>query len=80
MMAGGLYSLLERHLAGGAELWAGRVGLRGGLSVNTVDDVRRSLSAGASLAIYSGLFVDTHVTRGDDEVTKGWGFDLRVTF
>ncbi len=71
----------ERHVAAGAELHAGRrIGLRGGVSGNTVGDVRRSFSAGASAGLRSGMFVDGQITRGDDEAKKGWGFDLRVTF
>jgi hypothetical protein len=70
-----------RHLAGGAEVWVRRrVGVRGGFSVNTIDDLRRSLSAGASAAVQKGVFLDARVTRGDDEVLQGWGFDLRLTF
>lgn len=70
-----------RHLAAGGELWIRRrLGVRGGISVNTVDELRQSLSAGASVAFQTGLFVDGHITRGDDEATQGWGLDLRVTF
>jgi hypothetical protein len=70
-----------RHLAGGAELWVRqRVGLRGGISVNTIDVLRRSFSAGASAAVQKGVFLDARITRGDDEVLEGWGFDLRLTF
>jgi hypothetical protein len=70
-----------RHLAGGAELWVRqRVGVRAGISVNTIDDLRRAWSAGASAAVQKGVFLDGRVTRGDDEVLQGWGFDLRVTF
>ena len=70
-----------RHLSGGAELWIRRrLGLRTGVSANTIDDVRRSFSAGASLAPSKGVFVDARLTRGDDDALRGWGFDLRVTF
>jgi hypothetical protein len=70
----------ERHIAGGAELRSGRLGVRGGLSGNTVGDVRRSFSAGASLGLSKGFFVDSQVTRGDDDAKKGWGIGLRVTY
>lgn len=71
----------ERHLAGGAELHVGRrVGLRGGVSINTIADLRRSFSGGASAGIASGFYIDAQMTRGDDDAKKGWGFDLRVTF
>jgi hypothetical protein len=71
----------SRHLAGGGELWFQQsLGLRGGMSVNTIDDRRRSLSAGASIAVRKGLFVDGQLTRGDDILTKGWGVAFRVTY
>jgi hypothetical protein len=69
-----------RHVAGGAEVRAGRLGLRGGVSVNTIADVRPSVSAGVSLAVKTGTFLDAHVNRGDDDAMKAWGFALRVTF
>jgi hypothetical protein len=69
-----------RHVAGGAEVQAGRLGLRGGISVNSIDEARPSFSGGASIAVRQGMFVDGHVTRGDDDAMKAWGFALRVTF
>jgi hypothetical protein len=70
-----------RRLAGGGEVWIRRrLGVRGGISVNTIDELRQSLSAGASVAFQMGLFIDGHITRGDDQATEGWGVDLRVTF
>jgi hypothetical protein len=70
----------ERHIAGGAELRTGRIGVRGGLSGNTVGDVRRAYSGGASLGIAAKAFLDAQITRGDDDAKKGWGVALRVTF
>ena len=71
----------SRHLAGGGELWVHqRLGLRAGTSVNTIDDRRQSYSAGASIAVQKGLFVDGQLTRGDDIATKGWGVALRVAY
>ncbi|MEP7308494.1 MAG: hypothetical protein ABJA98_23565 [Acidobacteriota bacterium] len=70
-----------RHLAGGGELWIDRrLALRGGVSVNTVDELRRSFSAGASAAIQKAFFLDAQLTRGDDPAKEGWGLGLRVTF
>jgi hypothetical protein len=69
-----------RHVAGGAEVRAGRLGLRAGVSVNTVAALRPSFSAGASVGVQAGMFLDAHVTRGDDDAMKAWGFALRVTF
>jgi len=70
-----------RHLAGGAELtYAQRLGVRAGVSLNTVDDARPAVSAGASVGVRRGVFVDARVTRGDDKALRGWGFDVRATF
>jgi hypothetical protein len=71
-----------RHIAGGAEAWllGRRVALRGGITANTLDAARPSGSAGASVAIRSGLYVDGQLTRGSDRTVKGWGFALRVTY
>ena len=54
--------------------------MRGGVSVNTTGHLRGATSFGASAAVRSGFFVDGYVTRGTDEVKKGWGIALRVTF
>jgi hypothetical protein len=71
----------ERHLAGGVEVWIHRrLGVRGGASVNTVGSARPSFSAGGSVAFASGVYADGQITRGDDEVLRGWGLGLRVTF
>jgi hypothetical protein len=70
----------ERHIAAGAELRSGRLGVRGGVSANTVGDARRSFSAGASLELKTRFFVDSQVTRGDDAAKKGWAVALRVTY
>ena len=71
-----------RHVAAGGEAWlfTRRVGLRGGITANTVDAARLSGSAGASVAVRTGLYVDGQVTRGSDRTIKGWGFALRVTY
>ena len=71
-----------RHVAAGAEAWVfGRsLGLRGGVSVNTVGDTRPVGSGGVSLALRSGTYLDGQGTFGSDLERKGWGFSLRVTF
>jgi hypothetical protein len=70
-----------RHLAAGAELVAQRrLGIRGGVSVNTVDTARTAVSVGASAAVQKGTFIDARITRGDDDTVRGWGVDLRLTF
>ena len=71
-----------RHLAVGGEAWMfGRsLGLRGGLSRQTIGEARSVLSGGASLALRSGVYVDAEGTFGSDTERKGWGFALRATF
>ena len=72
----------ERHLAGGVEVWMAqhRLGLRGGAATNTTGDSRNSASAGASVAVRAGSYVDAQITGGSDPSRKGWGVDFRVTF
>ena len=70
-----------RHVTAGAELWLWRrsLGLRGGLSKDTVVD-RGSASAGLSLALRSGIYLEGHLTGGTDAARRSWGSGLRVTF
>jgi hypothetical protein len=72
----------ERHVAGGLEVWLAqrRIGLRAGVSGNTVGETRTSPSVGASLALKSGTYLEGALTTGSDQARKGWGADLRVTF
>ena len=71
-----------RHVASGAEAWLfrRRLGVRGGLTANTVGGARASGSIGASAALRAGVYVDAHATGGSDRTTNGWGLALRVTF
>lgn len=71
-----------RHAAAGGEIWTPtrQIGVRGGVSVNTVGERRASGSAGVSLAMRRGAYVDAQITGGTDPTRKGWGFDFRVTF
>jgi hypothetical protein len=71
-----------QHIAGGAELFMGkkRLGLRGGVSANLVDEKRTSASAGASVALKTGFYVDGAWTFGDDKTRSGWGVSMRATF
>lgn len=71
----------ERHLAGGFEAWVTRfLGVRGGVSVNTIADARPSASIGASAAVRSRLFIDGQITGGNDAMMKGWGLGARLAF
>jgi hypothetical protein len=71
-----------QHVAGGAELYAAkkRIGLRGGVSANLVGEKRTSASAGASLALKTGFYIDGAWTFGSDTTRSGWGASLRATF
>ena len=72
----------ERRLAAGGELWttSRTFGVRGGVSVNTIDDRRTALSTGLSVALKKGLYADGEVTGGTDLGRRGWSAGLRVTF
>lgn len=72
----------ERRVAVGGEGWTlgRRIGLRAGVSVNTLGDTRTALSGGASVALRKGLYADGQLTGGSDEERRGWGAGLRVTF
>jgi hypothetical protein len=72
----------ERRLAAGGELWtsARTIGVRGGVSVNTIGDRRTSLSGGLSAALKKGMYADGELTGGTDQGRKGWGIALRLTF
>jgi hypothetical protein len=71
-----------RHVAAGFEGWAfgSSLGLRAGVSANTVGDARPAAGAGLSLALRKGTYVDSQATFGSDQSRKGWGLALRVTF
>lgn len=72
----------DRRFAAGAETWllSRSLGLRGGVSVNTIGDRRPSGSGGFSLAVRSGTYVDLEATGGADVARRGWGVGVRVTF
>ena len=71
-----------RHLAGGGEvwLWNRRVGVRGGLSANTVGAEGSATSVGLSLAPKAKFYLDGALTRGEDDTLEGWAVALRMTF
>ncbi len=71
-----------RHVAAGVEGWLAkrRVGLRGGVSGETVGAVRAAGSAGVSVALKSGVFVEVSGTGGSDAARRGWAAGARVTF
>lgn len=71
-----------QHIAGGAELFAAkkRIGLRGGVSANLVGETRTAASAGASVALKTGFYVDGAWTFGNDTTRSGWSASIRATF
>ena len=72
----------ERRVAAGVEAWGAtrRIGLRTGVSLNTLADARVSVGVGVSAALRSGTFLDVAATVGPDESRRGWALALRVTF
>lgn len=71
-----------RHVAGGIEAWTlkRRLGVRAGVSANTIGERRLSPSGGASLAVRTGTYFEGQYTAGSDRSRRGWGFGLRLTF
>jgi len=72
----------RRVVAVGGEgwMWTRRVAVRAGARFNTVGAEERALTAGATVAIRSGLYVDGHVVRGGARDERGWGVAARVSF
>ena len=74
-----------RHISGGGEAWFWKriIGVRGGLSKETVHD-RNSQSGGLSVMALAGKYLKTYIdaqwTGGADQLRRGWGVDLRLTF
>jgi hypothetical protein len=68
-------------VAAGAEVWvfSRRIGIRGGLSANTVGDVKTAASGGASVGV-KGMYLDGALTAGSDRSRSGWRLGLRVTY
>lgn len=71
-----------RHVAAGVEGWLanGRLGLRGGVSANTVGDARPAASAGVSVSIVRGFRVNASRTQGRDRSVSGWSSSVSVAF
>jgi F plasmid transfer operon protein TraF len=73
----------ERRFAVGGDAWApGRsFALRGGLSFSTIGERRTTLSAGASVMVRHGTYFEASLFGGgNNDVRRGWGTALRVTF
>ncbi len=72
----------RRDVAAGAERWFRdrRVGIRGGVRASTVDEARPAASAGASVAVAGGIWIEAEATGGGDSSTRGWGVSAHVMF
>ena len=72
----------RRVIAAGAEQWLGmrRIGIRGGGRFNTVGARERVATAGASVLVRRGMYVEAQVARGGADAERGWGVGARVTF
>ena len=72
----------RRSIALGAEqwIWNKRLGIRAGGRANTTGAEERALTAGASVAVRPGLFVEGHVTHAGDADERGWGVGARASF
>ena len=71
----------RRVIALGSEWWlfARRLGVRGGALFNTAGTQARAITAGGSVAMRAGLYVDGHIVQGDSG-EDGWGVAARVSF
>lgn len=72
----------RRVVAVGAEQWLSdrRLGIRAGVRANTVGAEERAVTAGASIAVRSGLYIDGHISHGRATDERGWGIGARVSF
>ena len=71
-----------RHVAAGVEAWllGRRLGVRAGISANTVAQKGRPTSAGVSVGAGSGLYLEGALTVGSDRSRKGAAVGLRMAF
>ena len=72
----------RRVVALGAEqwLWTKRIAVRGGGRFNTVGAKERAATAGGSVAVRNGLYLEGYILRGGAEAERGWGLGARVSF
>jgi hypothetical protein len=72
----------RRVVALGAEqwLWTKRIAVRGGGRFNTVGGKERAATAGGSVAVRNGLYLEGYIVRGGAEAERGWGLGTRVSF
>jgi hypothetical protein len=72
----------RRVVAVGAEQWLRnrRVGIRAGAHANTTGAEERAGTAGATVAVRPGMYLDGHVIWGGSADERGWGVGARVSF
>jgi hypothetical protein len=72
----------RRVVAIGAEqwLWRKRIGVRGGARFNRVGAQERAGTAGVSIGVRNGFYVEGQAVRGGSDAERGWGISTRVTF
>jgi hypothetical protein len=72
----------RRVIAAGAEQWlaARRLGLRGGVRFNRVGARERAATAGVSVALRKGSYVEGALIRSGADAERGWTVGARVTF
>lgn len=71
-----------RHVAAGLEAWLaqGRLGIRGGVSANTIGERRPAGSAGVSVRVTRAVYVNASATAGRDRSVSGWSTSLGLAF
>ena len=67
-------------LGGEQWLWTKRVAVRGGGRFNTVGGKERAATAGGSVAVRNGLYLEGYIVRGGSAAERGWGLGTRVSF
>ena len=72
----------RRMVALGMEQWLSsrRVGVRGGIRLNTVGDNGVTATVGGSVALRPGMYVDGHLAGGGSTSDRGWGVAARLSF
>ena len=72
----------RRVIAFGGEHWfiPRRLAVRGGARFNTVGNETQAVTAGASVGVRTGLYVDGHFVLGGNADEQGWGVAARVSF
>jgi hypothetical protein len=66
----------------GAEQWllTRRLGIRAGARINRVGAKEKSATAGLSVAVRAGTYLEAHYVRGGSPEERGWGAAARVSF